>query len=91
VGSGEVSGRSQAGVKRVPSRCRAVPGQVPGGSWVGLGMVHRFLNEMLNIKKWFTIFKTVNHFPKIKEEFLVKGKLFSVDYYFTSHQIHENT
>ena len=24
------------------------------------------------------VFKTVNHFPKIKEEFSVKGKMFSV-------------
>jgi hypothetical protein len=41
---------------------------------------------MLNVGKWFTVFKTVNHFPKIKEEFLVKEKLFSVEYYFTSRQ-----
>jgi hypothetical protein len=40
---------------------------------------------MLKFKKWFTVFKNINHFMKIKKEFSVKGKIFSVDYYFTSH------
>ena len=38
---------------------------------------------MLKIGNWFTVFKIVNQFPKIKEEFSIKGKMFSVDYYFT--------
>jgi hypothetical protein len=46
---------------------------------------------MMKIKKWFTVFKTVNHFPKFKEEFSVKRKIFSVDYYFTSYQTPEYT
>jgi hypothetical protein len=46
-----------------------------------------FLGKYFMMK---TFFKTVNHFSKIKEEFLVKGKLFSVDYYFTSRQTPEN-
>jgi hypothetical protein len=45
---------------------------------------------MLIVGKWFTALKTVNHFPKIKEEFFVKEKLFSVDYYFTPRQILKN-
>ena len=51
---------------------------------MNLGKVRQFENEMLKIGNWFTVLKTVNHFPKIKEEFSVKGKMFSVDYYFTS-------
>jgi hypothetical protein len=51
------------------------------GSWASLGGVRQFENEMLKIGKWFI----KNHFPKIKKEFLVKGKMFSVDYYFTLH------
>jgi hypothetical protein len=46
---------------------------------------------MMKVKKGFTVFKTVNHFPKFKEEFLVKGKIFFVDYYFTSYQTPEYT
>ena len=39
---------------------------------------------MLKIGNWFMVLKTVNHFLKIKEEFSVKEKMVSVDYYFTS-------
>ena len=74
---------------------RASPGHVPGGSRAGLGQVpikfgvsldrvRQFENEMLKIENWFTVLKTVNHFSKIKEEFSVKGKMFFVNYYFTS-------
>jgi hypothetical protein len=45
---------------------------------VSLDRVRQFENEMLKIGKWFTVFKIVNHFPKIKEEFSVKGKVFSL-------------
>ena len=50
---------------------------------MSLGKVRQFENEMLKIKNWFMLFKTVNHFSKIKEEFSVKVKMFSVDYDFT--------
>jgi hypothetical protein len=52
---------------------------------VGLGRVCQFKNEMLKVGKWFRILKTINHFPKIKKEFLVKENIFSIDYYFKSH------
>jgi hypothetical protein len=51
-------------------------------------MIRQFENEILKVRKWFivlfTVLKIVNHFQKIKEKFSVKGKIFSVDYYFTS-------
>ena len=75
---------SQVGLGQVPGRSRSSLGQVPVKSRVSLGRVHQFDNKMLKIENWFTIFKTVNYFSKIKEEFLVKGKMFSVDYYFMS-------
>lgn len=37
------------------------------------------------------VFKNGNYFPKIKEEFSVKWKIFVVDYYFTSHPTPKNT
>jgi hypothetical protein len=57
---------------------------------VSLSRVCQFENEILKIGKWFkgkseTFFKNVNHFLKIKEEFSVKGKMVSVDYFFTLH------
>ena len=76
--------RSQASPERVPGRSRSSLGQVPIKFRVSLGRVHQFENEMLKIENWFTVFKIVNHFLKIKEEFLVKGKMFSVNYYFMS-------
>jgi hypothetical protein len=34
---------------------------------------------MLKVEKWYTMFKTVNYFPKkIKKEFSVKRKIFSL-------------
>jgi hypothetical protein len=50
---------------------------------MGLGMIRQFENEMLKVKKWLMVFKTVNHFSKIKEEFSVIRKIFFVDHYFT--------
>jgi hypothetical protein len=55
------------------------------GSCASLDKVRQFENEMLKVEKWFVVFKIVNYFPKIKEEFSVKGEIFFVDYYFTSH------
>ena len=84
VGPGQVSGRSQSSPEQVLGWSWSSPGQVPVKSRVSLGKVHQFENEMLKIRNWFTVFKIVNHFPKIKEEFSVIGKMFSVDYYFSS-------
>jgi hypothetical protein len=61
---------------QVPYKSRTGPGHAPGRSWSNPDMVRQFENEMLKIGNWFTVFKTVNHFPKIKEEFSVKGKCF---------------
>jgi hypothetical protein len=81
---GQVLVKFRVGPGQVPSWSRAGPGQVPVRSRVSLGRVCQFKNEMLKIGNWFTVLKTVNHFLKIKEEFSVKGKMFSIDYYFTS-------
>jgi hypothetical protein len=46
-------------------------------------------DEEFNFRKRFTVFKetfkTVNHFPKIKEVFTVKPKMIFVDHYFRSY------
>jgi hypothetical protein len=47
----------------------------PGQVWAGLGMVCRFEDEMLKVEKLFAVLM------KIKEEFSVKRKIFSVDHY----------
>jgi hypothetical protein len=44
--------------------------KVPARSWVSLGKLRRFENEMLKVEKWFMIL----YFPKIKEKILVKRK-----------------
>jgi hypothetical protein len=43
-------------------------------------------NEEFNFGKQFTLFKTVNRFPKIKEAFTVKPKMIFVDHYFCFYQ-----
>jgi hypothetical protein len=39
-------------------------------------------DEEFNFEKRFTVFKTVNRFPKIKKGFTVKQKMIFVDNYF---------
>jgi hypothetical protein len=39
-----------------------------------------------NFEKRFTVLKTVNRFPKIKEGFTVKPKMVFVDHYFRPYQ-----
>jgi hypothetical protein len=39
-------------------------------------------NENFKFRKRFMVFKTVNHFLKIKEVFTVKQKIIFVDHYF---------
>jgi hypothetical protein len=58
---------------------------------LSLDRIRRFMNKMLKVGKWFTVLKTINHFLKIKEEFSVKGKVFSVDYCLMSHQTTESS
>jgi hypothetical protein len=43
-------------------------------------------DEEFNFGKRFTVFKTVNRFPKIKEGFTVKPKMIFVDHYFRLYQ-----
>jgi hypothetical protein len=43
-------------------------------------------DEKYNFEKRFTVFKTVNRFPKIKEAFTVKPKIIFVDHYFRPYQ-----
>jgi hypothetical protein len=43
-------------------------------------------DEKYNFGKRFTVFKTVNRFPKIKEGFTVKPKMVFVDRYFRPYQ-----
>jgi hypothetical protein len=43
-------------------------------------------DEEYNFGKRFTVFKTVNRFPKIKEGFTVKPKMVFVDRYFRPYQ-----
>ena len=81
---GQVLVGSQADPRQVSVKSRASSEQFPARSWVGVGRVRRFENEMLKVKKWFTVFKIINHFPKIKERFSVKRKIFFVNHYFTS-------
>jgi hypothetical protein len=48
------------------------PSQVPVGSFASLGRVYQFKNEMFKVRK---LFKIINNFLKIKEEFSVKEKI----------------
>jgi len=43
-------------------------------------------DKEFNFEKQFTVFKTVNRFPKIKEAFMVKLKIISIGHYFRSYQ-----
>ena len=59
---------------RGPRRILGCLSGIPSGSWAslgkvpaGLGRVCRFENEILKVRKWFTVFKTINHCSKIKE------------------------
>jgi hypothetical protein len=47
------------------------------GYWISNVHVN---DKEFNFGKWFTIFKTVNCFPKIKEGFTVKPKMIFVDH-----------
>jgi hypothetical protein len=47
---------------------------------------HACKDKEFNFGKRFTIFKTVNRFPKIKEAFTVKPKIIFVDHYFRPYQ-----
>jgi hypothetical protein len=49
--------------------------ELPGASLV---VVRQFEKEILKFKKWFTKFKNINQFSKLKKFFLVKLKIFSV-------------
>jgi hypothetical protein len=40
--------------------------------------------------KWFTLFKSVNHFPKFTKGFRSNRNHFPVDYYFRPYQTSEN-
>jgi hypothetical protein len=53
-------------------------------------VVRRFDKEDLKLEKWFMVFKKETHFTEVKEAFLIKLKIFSVDYYFMSHQTLKN-
>jgi hypothetical protein len=70
---------------------RAGSDRVPAGSGGVLAVVYQFENVTLKLEKWFTVLKRGNHFTEIKEDFSVKLKMISVDYYFTPHQTPENT
>jgi hypothetical protein len=48
------------------------------GFLVGHERVRRFEHEILKVGKWFMISKIVSYFLKIKEEFFIKGKIFSL-------------
>jgi len=43
-------------------------------------------DKEFNFGKRFTVFKTVNHFSKIKEGFTIKLKITFVDHYFRPYQ-----
>jgi hypothetical protein len=45
-----------------------------------------FNDKKYNFGKQFTVFKTINCFPKIEEAFTVKPKIVFVDHYFRSYQ-----
>jgi hypothetical protein len=47
-------------------------------------------NEEFKFRKQFTVLKTINCFPKIKEAFTVKLKIIFVDYYFRGYQTLKN-
>jgi hypothetical protein len=51
---------------------------------------HGCKDEELNFGKRFTVLKIVNHFPKIKEAFMVKPKMIFVDHYFRPYQTPKN-
>jgi hypothetical protein len=47
---------------------------------------HACKDQEFHFGKRFTVFKTVNHFPKIKEAFTAKPKMIFVDHYFRPYQ-----
>jgi hypothetical protein len=71
--------------------CRRIPGQTvfrwPDDAGFGQSDIkHACKDEEYNFEKRFTVFKTVNRFPKIKETFTVKPKMIFVDHYFRPYQ-----
>ena len=82
MGSRSGSVESQLSLGQVPIKSRANPREVQVGFCVSLSRVRRFKNEILKVLTSFVDLKTVNHFLKIKEKFLVK-KIKLVDHYFT--------
>jgi hypothetical protein len=47
---------------------------------------HAYKDQEFNFGKRFTVFKTINRFPKIKKVFTVKPKMIFVDHYFRPYQ-----
>ena len=82
---------SRADPENVPGGSRKFSELVPAGSGDVLAVVYQFENVTLKLGKWFTVLKRGNHFTEIKEDFSVKLKMISVDYYCTPHQTPENT
>jgi hypothetical protein len=78
-GLGQVPVKSWASPRRVQVSINSQAGlsQVLTRSSASFGKVRQFENKMLKVEKLFTIFKTINHFSKIKE-FRSKGKCFSL-------------
>jgi hypothetical protein len=64
-GSSGVLARSPTG----PSGLQLWPGEVLVRSLQRLDKVCRFKNDMLKLKKLFTIFKNKNHFSELKQAF----------------------
>jgi hypothetical protein len=86
LGLGGVLSRSQPSLCGVPAGSRLSPNGVPAGFGVVLATVREFENEKFKLEKWFIVLKNENYFTEIKEDFSVKSKMFSVDYYFSSYQ-----
>jgi hypothetical protein len=70
---------------------RVGPDRVLTGFSGVLAVVYQFENMTFKLEKWFTVLKNENHFTEIKEDFSVKLKMISVDYYFTPHQTQKIT
>jgi hypothetical protein len=59
----------------------------PNIAGFGQSDIKRACNDKeYNFGKRFTVFKTVNRFPKIKEAFTVKPKMVFVDHYFQNRK-----
>ena len=86
VGESRASpGKSQSSPERIPDGSRPSPEQVLGKFQSSPGGILGWSWQGPSIWKWNTQSQKIIYDLKIKEEFLVKEKIFFIDHYFMLH------